>query len=325
LASTLLQELLKAGLVEVEENRQRSAWETRWVCFLSEPELRVILGLEDPAAIRSEWEIEAAVLLQDGRLRLARVSLEALQPRHALRRSKLLRSLETWAREGRSGTRRDFSQYARQDTKAISKAEWQWLEQHVNLPSFGVEQHTPALWLRAPLRLYSQNLVLDLHLVEDCIALTPKTLQKLDRCEGSVPCWRLVENRTSFERVARRYGDSDGVLWVPGSAPSWWKQVVRHLLDLCPAPAWIACDPDPSGVQILLDLLPLWSDQKLNWSAWRMDVETLSRMSVRKSLTPEDREILARLRQTGLPSGLDALLAWMDENGQKGEQEAIDL
>lgn len=52
-------------------------------------------------------------------------ALDALPPARALERAALLDAVERWRADGRHGTRRDFAQYARGATKAISPAEWQ--------------------------------------------------------------------------------------------------------------------------------------------------------------------------------------------------------
>ena len=162
---------------------------------------------------------------------------------------------------------------------------------------------------------------LDLRVVPDCIALTPATIQRCDAIEGSIRHWRVLENRTSFERAAREHGVEDAVLWVPGFAPSWWLQCVTHLVALRPAPALIACDPDPAGIEIALQTGRLWEEARLAWEPWCMDVPTVAAMRGTRSLEEPDRECLQRLRQRPLPAVLEALAEWMLANDRKGEQE----
>ncbi|MDQ3566057.1 MAG: hypothetical protein M3436_18855 [Pseudomonadota bacterium] len=69
-----------------------------------------------------------------------------------------------------------------------------------------MQRHTPALWLRAPFTLCRGEQRLDLRAVPDCTALTPATIQRCIAIEGAIRHWRVVENRTSFERVAREHG-----------------------------------------------------------------------------------------------------------------------
>lgn len=321
LAHELLDALLRGGWVEVEERRQSGRWLPIWVNFLELSTLRNQLGLADKDALAELFSAEAMHALQDPRLTSAQQSLNAVAPQSALRRLVLLRALDAWLTGQRFGTRRDFSLFARGTTKAISTAEWEWLEHHLDLVELGIEKHIPTLWMRAPILLRRGNLSLDLRLVEDCIALTPDTLSSLTSIEGRIGCWRLLENRTSFERAARRYGDQDFVVWLPGFAPSWWRQSVAHLVTLCPASALIACDPDPAGIEIALQAVGIWDEAELSWQPWGMDVETISSLPHCQSLSQNDKEQLQRLLRQPLPAGLQALADWMLIHAKKGEQE----
>lgn len=321
LAHELLDALLRGGWVEVEERRQSGRWLPVWVNFLELSKLRNQLGLADKDALAELFCAEAMDALQDSRLTSARQSLNAASPQSALRRLALLRALDAWLTGQRFGTRRDFSLFARGATKAISTAEWGWLEHHLDLVELGIEKHVPALWMRAPVSLRRGNLSLDLRLVEDCIALTPDTLNSLTSIEGRVGCWRLLENRTSFERAARRHGDKDFVVWLPGFAPSWWRQSVAQLVTLCPASALIACDPDPAGIEIALQTARIWDNAGLSWQPWVMDVEVLSSLPNHQTLSQNDKEQLQRLLRQRLPASLRALADWMLIHAKKGEQE----
>ncbi|MBA2659506.1 MAG: hypothetical protein H0U72_08190 [Nitrosospira sp.] len=320
-AHELLDALLRGGWVELEERRQSGRWLPVWVSFLELPTLRQQLGLPDKDALAELFRTEALHPFDDSRLRSAQQSLDAFPPQSALRRLALLRALDNWLTGQRFGTRRDFSLFARGTTKAISTAEWEWLERHVDLVELGIEKHIPAVWMRAPVLLLHENLGLDLRMIDDCIALTPDTLSSLTGIEGRIGCWRLLENRTSFERAARRYGDKDFVVWMPGFAPSWWRQSVAQLLTLCPASALIACDPDPAGIEIALQAARIWDKAGLSWQPWGMDVETLSSLPDRQPLSQNDKEQLQRLLRQPLPDSLQALADWMLVHARKGEQE----
>lgn len=320
-ADELLDALLCGGWVEVEERRQSGRWQTVWVNFLDLAALRHHFGLPDKDALAETFRVESLHTLQDSRLAHAQQSLDAFSPNVALRRLVLLRKLDVWSIEQRFGTRRDFSLFARGTTKAISTAEWEWLERYLDPVEWGIEKHTPALWLRAPIVLLREDLHLDLSLVDDCIALTPGTLNSLTGIKGRIGCWRLLENRTSFERAARRYGNQDLVVWLPGYAPTWWRQSVTRFLTLCPAPALIACDPDPAGIEIALQAARIWDEAGLSWQPWGMDVETLSGLPNCQPLSQNDREQLQRLLQQPLPVSLQVLADWMLIHAKKGEQE----
>ena len=211
---------------------------------------------------------------------------------------------------------------ARDDTKGVSEAEWNWLEQTLDLAEFRIERHTPLLLLSAPLTLSLPQGQLDLASCADFAALTPATLQAVTAASGSISRWQLVENRTSFERVAKKREPDVGVIWLPGFPPSWWLNAVGHLLDLAPAPAHIACDPDPAGIAIALKAAEPWIKSSIEWLPWKMAAADLASLRVRKPLTEVDKLQLAALRQTSaLPAPLVELLEWMLEHGEKGEQE----
>jgi hypothetical protein len=322
IAERLLQALLAGGWIEIEERREAAArWIVTWVTFLDLRELRRRLGVDDGEAARQAWLTESSIALADPRLAAIRASLDQFAPQRALSRLNILRALERWSADKRFGTRRDFALLAAGHTKALSDNDWNWLGQYLDLAQWGIERHAPVLWLRAPLMLLRDNQRLDLQLVDDCIALTARTLGKLTKIEGSITSWRLIENRTSFERAAREHGARDGVLWLPGFAPSWWKETVSHLLKLSPAPAHIACDPDPAGIEIALQAGELWEQCGIGWHPWMMNSDVLAGLAQRRPLSDHDREHLASLTERSLPPEFRNLATWMIEHGEKGEQE----
>lgn len=321
LAHELLDALLRGGWVEVEERRQSGRWQPVWVSFLEPSALRRHLGLADKDALAESLRAEATQPLHDIRLANAQQSLSLFPPQFALRRLTLLRALDGWLAGQRFGTRRDFSLFARGTTKAVSTSDWEWLDRHLDLAELGIEKHIPTIWMRGPVLLLRENLALDLRLVDDCIGLTPDTLSNLTGIEGRIGCWRILENRTSFERVARRHGGEDFVVWLPGFAPLWWLEGVAQLLALHPASALIACDPDPAGIEIALQVAQIWDKAGLSWQPWGMDVATVSNLPNCRPLAETDKEQLQRLLQKPLPVGLHALADWMLIQSRKGEQE----
>ena len=317
----LLDALLRAGMVQIEERREGGPWQPQWIEFLDLESLREAVGLPNREKLERERAELHGLTFVHPALASLQQSLAQLPARTALRRHEILAALDAWITEERSGTRRDFALFARGDTKGISTSEWKWLEDGLDLEEAGIGRHTPALWLRAPLTLISEGGSLDLRCVPDAIALTPATIEKIAAIRGTVQSWRILENRTVFERVAKAHGASDGILWVPGFAPTWWKQSVGRLLDLCPAPALVACDPDPAGIDIALSLRDLWESRALAWRPWGMDPESVARLRDRKPLAETDRQRLDRLRSADMPEVLLNLIRWMEERGEKGEQE----
>ncbi len=315
--------LLKAGLIEVEELRENGRWQPLWVEFLELEAVRERVGLTNREKIQRLRDEQAGGRLQNAALVGLLQSLEQMPLERAVRRHELLAALDRWIGGGYDGTRRDFALFARGDTKGISGAEWSWINEALPLETVGISRHTPAIWLRAPLSLTTASGSLDLRCVSDCIGITPETIDRLVSIEGGICCWHILENRTVFENIARQKGADDGVLWVPGFAPSWWKQGVIKILDLCPASALVACDPDPAGIEIALDVGRVWAEKGLDWEPWRMDAETLSSLPQRKDLKEDDYHRLNRLLVQSLPEQLQELSLWMLNNGKKGEQEGI--
>lgn len=321
-ALQLLDCLLKAGLVELQERRVQNRWQPLWVEFIDQEVIRESVGLPNRDKLLKLAEKQREIVLHSPILEELRKSLNKMPPERAIRRHKILQSLDQWISEERNGTRRDFSLFALGDTKGVSPAEWGWLECSVPLEDLGISRHTPAIWLSAPLELICGKGTLDLRGVPDFIALTPQTINSVSRIEGKVEQWRILENRTVFERNTLRRA-SDGVIWVPGFAPSWWKKGVARMLELCPAPALIACDPDPAGIEIALDVARIWTEKSLMWHPWHMDAETLAGLNRKRDLTENDKDRLNRLLLQPMPENLRELAAWMLENGEKGEQEGI--
>lgn len=323
-AQALLDALLHGGWIELEETHARGGiWQPRQLRFRDADSLREALGLarrdqqlatqQDIATRR--FDSPAAALLHAALLEQA----VSLRPR----RIDLVEAVERWDSDDRSGTRRDFELLARGATKSLTTAEWEWLQQSLDLDALRIGGHTPGLWLRARCRLRYADGLLDLGVLTEPLALTPDTLRALLAVEHAPHRWQVVENRTSFERLARSASTETAVLWVPGHPPGWWRRAVGHLLDLAPAPAEIACDPDPAGIAIACETGALWTAHGLDWSPLGMDPSSLDRLPATQPLTDWDRALLARLGDRPLPAQLAALRDALLARGIKGEQEGL--
>ena len=117
--------------------------------------------------------------------------------------------------------------------------------------------------------------------------------------------------------------DLVGAVWLPGYPPLWWREAAERLLLVAPAPAAIACDPDPDGVQIAMQAGAVWQARGLDWTPWRMDAAALSALPHHRPLSERDRRLCEQLLAQDLPEGLHRLLCWMRDTGLKGEQEAL--
>ncbi len=325
LAESLREWLLREGWATVVEQRKHGGWWPLRLELRNLPALRFALGLADHDDEARRWEIARAELelICGEMLSPALLVLDEIPVARALARHDLLTALRRWRDAQQSGTHRDFALFARGGTKDITEAEWRWLEETLDLAEFGIERHTPLLLLSAPLLLTLADKQLDVSASPDFAALTPTTLAALTRASGQLSHWLLVENRTSFERAARTRASDTGVIWLPGFPPNWWREAIARLLAHAPAPALIACDPDPAGIVIALSAARLWQTCGLEWQPWKMAAADLAALTTRKTLTGHDRQLLATLETDviALPASLAELAAWMAEHGEKGEQE----
>lgn len=322
-AHDLLEALLTGGWVGVDETWRDGRWQPLWIQHLALPELRVALGMPDPEAQQTALAQSLAALLADpaaADFHEAAEEAATLRPALALARLELLAALARWSAPAQA-TQRDFAQFARGDTKAITGAEWDWLDAHVDLAASGIGGHAPLLCIAAPIALVLPRGSLNLDAAPDFIALPPTTLNAASAVHGQIAGWTLVENRTSFERVARNRSAAEGVLWLPGFAPSWWRTAITRLLQLAPAPARIACDPDPAGIEIATNAGALWHAAGLDWQPWRMNATDLASLPRRKPLSEHDTRRLVALQGTELPPLLRDLAEALAAIGEKGEQE----
>ena len=324
-AETLLNWLLYNGWAVVDEERKHGDWWPYRVQLRELKALRTALGLPDMDDIATQWQSLRAELQIDAanneRLLTALSALDAMPTNRAIARAGLVQSLLAWQVDERVGTYRDFSLHARAATKEISQTEWAWLDAHFDLAECNIEQHTPLLLVSANLNLQTALGEINLNAMPDFAALTPATIKSIQTVTGRVDAWLLVENRTSFERMARNRQANEVVIWLPGYPPSWWKEVVSHLIKIAPAPAKVACDPDPAGIAIALSAIAVWKAAGQEAEVWKMGVEELKNLTSTKPLSEFDNQQLAGLLQQDLPLSLKALAEYMASSQQKGEQE----
>lgn len=322
-ANELLQRLLEAGWVQIEERRNRGLWEVTLVEFLDLEHLRERMGLKNRDKLNAQKQKLDKGQFSDAQLESLRQDLANMPAERALKRHGLLQALAAWQQQQKFGSRRDFSQFARGSTKAISGSEWNWLTDAIDLEEWKIGRHTATLYLQGSFILHFAAGQLDLGVVPDFIALTPATLTALQSISVPPERWLVVENQTCFEKVARQAKPHEAVLWVPGYPPGWWQEAVARLVSLCPAPAQIACDPDPAGIQIALTVGRLWQQNNCHWTPWKMGEEELKQLKHDLPVSAKDRLLLRGLRKQSLPLGLAKLAAAIEAQGIKGEQEEL--
>lgn len=323
LAEELLKILLESGWVEVEEHRTPRGWEPVWVYFLSYENLREHLGLKN----RDKEQAQADNLQRDfstDALRIAAAQLDSLPAATKIKRHELLCGLENWLGEGLQGTRRDFSLFVRGRTKEITTAEWGWLESQLDLESFGIASHTPTIRIKIPGCLVFPEGQVDFRLLPGAVALTQDQIIRSAGFVGGISCWKIVENLTSFERVVASSSETEGVIWVPGFAPSWWVQSVAHLVSLTLALGKVACDPDPAGLLIASQVGAIWERQKVVWEPWLMTPNDFAQRENLVPLTEHDFNLIKIFKQRqGNHAKLLDLARWMEIYKIKLEQESF--
>lgn len=327
LADTLFDWVHENGWIAVIQEFKNGMWVPQKAEFLHLPQLRIELGLHDKESDAQRWqEVRATLIALDNpTLTPAILALDDFRIQVALKRLDLIFKLHDWQTQKKVGKRNDFALFARNGTHTINPGEWDWLKSVLDLSELGIEPHTPQLLISAPLRLHLPQGQLDLAACPDFAAITPATMQAVTSVSGAIRCWQLVENLTCFEHVARKRKADTGVIWLPGFPPPWWHTAVGRLIDLAPAPANIACDPDPAGIAIALKAAELWRERGIAWQSWKMSAADLASLTVFDSLNKWDRQKLSSLQQNpALPSQLAELIDWMLKEGKKGEQEGYE-
>lgn len=325
-ADALCEALLELGWIRVDEQRDsRGIWRITAIGWRDADGLRAALGLPRRDSLQAARAAALVSAPNDPRLLPLHTELAGMPHAQAIARAALLQRLDAWIDARRDGTRRDFALFARGDSKGVAEAEWRWLEVSLALDELGISRHLPVLWLRAPLTICLPDGELQLGAVPDAIALTPATVAAVLSVEGTIGHWRIVENRTSFERAARQHGERDGVLWAPGFVPGWWRLAAGHLMQQCPAPALVACDPDPAGIEIALGIAAVCAAAGIAWQPWSMAASDLAALPAHKPLGTRDRERLDMLAALPAAQRFADLIAAMQVLGVKGEQEGLGL
>jgi len=328
-AETMLEWLLTHGWAVVYEERKHNDWWPSRVELQQPKHMRQQLGLPDVDDIAMQWQALRAGLKIDAEsnpdILSALNDLDLMPVGRAMTRAALIQSLLMWTAEQRTGSYRDFSLAARGETKAISNSEWQWLESHLELTNFGIQPHTPLLYMAADFTLQGAAGCLQLAQAQPFAAFTPANILQIMQvhAEQTLQQWICVENLTSFERIATQRKPNTAVLWLPGFPPSWWQQAVSHLLKLCPAPLLVACDPDPAGIRIAQIAINLWQSHHLTAQPWHMSGDDLDKCKQRLPLTDFDcQQLQSLVQQRDLHVDLSALARFIQNHHYKAEQES---
>ncbi len=342
LAENLCDGLLRDGWIVRRERLLGGSWQWDSIAWRDLARLQTLLGLTNSgqrAELRAAQVEHARAWLQARRDHPSTSSLDpdlldelssalsALENERTMRidqlalRLSLLQSIAVWRVTGLQGNRRDFALHARGSTKALTEADWRWLESSFDLDRLRIARFAQVVWLAGniTLRWGEQTTALaSLH-----FAGLP--LADLARAEAvSTPTrWWLIENRASFERQAIERKRGVVLVWMPGRPSSGWLAAVGHLLERAPAPAWISADTDPAGVDIACGVGALWASRGLAWEPYRMGIKQWEATAQHWPLNEHDRRLLAvLLARQDLPPELRNLCERMQEDGRKAEQKA---
>lgn len=325
LADELLSRLLECGALRTKERFLHGQWRTERIAWMDVVALQRAVGLpsaEDRIADRDDVAsaLRTVAASHDWLEPAARSCLEGRAPTSTLKaRAELLQAVTRWKAEQRFGLRRDFALYARGRTKAVSDAEWDWLDAHLPVEALGIARFAPLIWLGGRLGLVTPTGRVDVGACGFC-GVPARTFRPGTTVEAPLRYW-LIENRASFERQAEAAPPDTCVLWLPGQPSSDWLTASAWLLDTAPAAAAISCDPDPAGISIALTAGALWSARGLAWEPYKMSASEWHDAPM-TALNDFDKERIAQLQgRQDLPPALSQLCADLLLHGTKAEQE----
>ncbi len=332
-AQPLLDKLLLAGAAQVKEEFRHGQWRSWRVVWRELDALKQALQLSTRAerqASKDDLVVQLQALADEHPwLSVAVASCLKHMPSASVRLD-LLQALVLWKQSQRQGMRQDFALAARGHTKAISAAEWDWLDSTLSLDVLSITRFEALLWLAGDIALarrfnisadgQDSNSVVDIK-GYGFIGLPCGEFGHQLKVHRAPHSYWLIENRASFERNARQLGSNTCLVWLPGRPSSAWLQAMKWLLTHAPANADISCDPDPAGIQIALTAGQLWQEQGLNWLPKRMSPSHWKHGKT-LPLTPYDHRVLTELQtHVSLPQGLIELRDYILDSGKKAEQE----
>lgn len=329
-ANELLHALLTAGAVAVKEEFRHGQWRPLRVVW------RDLESVQCLANVSTRRERDASKENLSTQLQaLAHAHPWLAQAVHSLlndsmsaatraARADLLQALVPWQQAQRQGLRQDFALSARDHTKAITAAEWDWLDATLTLESLGIGRFEPVLWLSGAITLRQtaegQQGVMALQGFGFVGLPCRQFSASLEVATAPQSYW-LIENRASFERQTQLLAAGVCLVWLPGRPGGAWLGAMRWLLAHAPAPATISCDPDPAGIQIALTAGQLWDEAGVVWQAGHMAPSDWQSGKT-LPLTDYDHRVLVELQaHRALPQALVALRDYLLLSGTKAEQE----
>jgi hypothetical protein len=336
-AEQLCERLLQEGWVSRREKLVGGNWRWEAITWRDLPHLQRLLGLtsadqrvlarqQKMADVLAWFETWRATAVDPDLLDELSHALASLEQDRLLRadllgtRITLIKAVAAWHDDAQQGLRRNFALRALGATKAISMADWRWLESLFDLERLGIARFAEVAWLAGDIALSWQQRTFELAPLH-CIGLPLEDLQRVDAIRGPRRWW-LIENRASFEQQARHLPQGVALLWMPGRPSQAWMSAVSHLLAHALAPAWISADADPAGVDIACAVGARWEQAGSDWEPYLMGLAQWEETPQYWPLNDHDRRLLAvLLARPNLAPELRALCEAMQAEGRKAEQE----
>ncbi|MDC7706396.1 DUF2399 domain-containing protein [Vogesella indigofera] len=333
-ADILLCQLLQAGWCDLERKAgsgyRMNSYEPYKLIWRDKESLKTLFGWSNTDALVASrlawqaWNPKHEILRE-----IAQVyNYAVVKPDLALRRLVLLKGLDEWLISECWGSERQFSQRVLKKTKAFSKSDKDWLiGLGVDLEVCGISPDMPSFRFSAPVDCYSQGMVcISASMLRYGNSMPIDAFLHIESINGDIDEVLVVENKNVFQVLARQVRDKNKkslVVWIPGQPHSRWIRAFSHLLGLCAAPVKVACDLDPSGVEIALTLGRVLDKHSRSWQSWYMQVSDEVLAQDEWKLDAYDRRKIQTLRNHVLPVALANLVEQMDRIGFKLEQEIL--
>lgn len=151
MAESLREALLTCGAVELEERFSHAQWIPARLIWRDYELICGLLGIATrttrQAGFDRKWSAIAGQEWQTAALSDVYQELQGTAPDAGSVRLSLLSGLNAWLKEGRSGTRRDFSIFVRGQSKQIKPNEWAWIAGIVVwMPAASLGMRRPCGW-----------------------------------------------------------------------------------------------------------------------------------------------------------------------------------
>jgi hypothetical protein len=326
----LIERLLLAGWVSLDERRENGFWVSHTLRWLDLPALQSALGLPtqaDRESARQAFERRLLALIETSQGDIYAAAKDLLDSQTPVpfvvreQRVELLEALNAWSQEKRRGMRQDFALFARPHSKGVTESEWKWLAECVPLEELGVERFAPVFWIAGDCCMRFEQGALQLAGLP-FLGVPTAAAQQLQAVDGLVSSYWFIENRASFERQASRRSPGTVVIFIAGRPTDAWRAAVDRLLQCAPAAVQVSADADPAGLEIALTVGAVAQAAGCTWEPRAMDLASLA-LGKPLPLNAYDRSAIARLRvRADVPAPLIQTLDRIEEQGAKYEQEA---